>query len=203
MIDSASLPNWPHPSSPIDGAAPHAWSGRGRVAGLALVCLALAALAVAGCSSKSGSSAASTTSTTAQSVTSSTYPAGKEAVCQARDQLKTSITALTKPTLLTGGSAAIKTAVDQVQTDLDALKAAAKTDYQPQVGRAADIGQATPDRCGQPGQREHRTEPHDRRHRHRGRGNFLDGPVHTAQDELRILTGRAIPDRALSPGRGR
>ena len=133
MIDSASLPNRPHTSSPIDGAAPHVWSGRGRVAGLVLLGLALAALAVAGCSSKSGSSTASTTSTTAQSVTSSTYPAGKEAVCQARDQLKTSITALTKPALLTGGAAAIKTAVDQVQTDLDALKAAAKTDYQPQV----------------------------------------------------------------------
>jgi hypothetical protein len=101
--------------------------------GLVLLGVAIAALAVAGCSSKSGSTAASTTSTTAQPATSSTYPAGKEAVCQARDQLKTSITALTKPALLTGGSAAIKTAVDQVQTDLDGLKSAAKTDYQPQV----------------------------------------------------------------------
>ncbi len=98
-----------------------------------LVCLAIAALSVAGCSSKSGSSDASASSTTAETVTSSTYPSGKEAVCQARDQLKTSVTALTKPALLTGGSAAIKAAVDQVQTDLDALKAAAKTDYQPQV----------------------------------------------------------------------
>ena len=125
MTDRASSRNRCRPPSPM--------SGREGAIGLMLVCLAMAALSVAGCSSKSGSSATSTTSTTAEPATSSTYPAGKEDVCQARDQLKTSVTALTKPALLTGGSAAIKAAVDQVQTDLDALKAAAKTDYQPQV----------------------------------------------------------------------
>ncbi|MGZ4718471.1 MAG: hypothetical protein ACXWCB_17415 [Acidimicrobiales bacterium] len=116
----------------MDGDTPHLWLGQVGAIGL-MLCLAVAALSVAGCSSKSGSSNASASSTTAETVTSSTYPSGKEAVCQARDQLKTSVTALTKPALLTGGSAAIKAAVDQVQTDLDALKAAAKTDYQPQV----------------------------------------------------------------------
>ena len=41
--------------------------------------------------------------------------------------------ALTTPSLLTGGTAAIKAAVDQVQTDLNAVAAAGKQDYQPQV----------------------------------------------------------------------
>ena len=49
------------------------------------------------------------------------------------DQLKASLTALTKPSLLIGGTTSIKTAIDQVQTDADAVKAAAKQDYQPQV----------------------------------------------------------------------
>jgi len=69
----------------------------------------------------------------AGSAGSTSYPAGKEQVCQARDQLKTSTTALTNPSLLTGGSTAIKAAVDQVQTDLTAVAAAGKQDYQPQV----------------------------------------------------------------------
>ena len=113
--------------------ARQAWSGRRGGVSLVLVCLAMVAGAVVGCSSKSSTSNASASSTTAGSSASATYPAGKEQVCQARDQLKTSVTALTKPALLTGGSSAIKAAVDQVQTDLDALKAAAKTDYQPQI----------------------------------------------------------------------
>jgi len=65
--------------------------------------------------------------------TSTSYPADKQQVCQARDQLTTSMAALTTPSLLTGGTAAIKAAVDQVQTDLNAVAAAGKQDYQPQV----------------------------------------------------------------------
>jgi len=65
--------------------------------------------------------------------TSTSYPADKQQVCQARDQLTTSIAALTTQGLLTGGTAAIKAAVDQVQTDLNAVAAAGKQDYQPQV----------------------------------------------------------------------
>ena len=64
---------------------------------------------------------------------STTYPAGKEQICQARDQLKTSITALTDQGLLTAGTTAIKASVDQVQTDFDAVKTAAKEDYHSQV----------------------------------------------------------------------
>ena len=51
------------------------------------------------------------------------YPAGKEQICAARDDLKTSLAALTNPSLLLGGTAGIAAAVKQVQTDLDAVAA--------------------------------------------------------------------------------
>ena len=121
-------------------------SGRRIVGRVIAVAAALAVFAVtaAGCSSTSTSSASSSSSTgstpsgsassaKAGSSTATSYPAGKEQVCQARDQLKTSITALTNPSLLLGGTSAIKSAVDQVQTDLTALGTAAKDDYKPQV----------------------------------------------------------------------
>ena len=41
--------------------------------------------------------------------------------------------ALTNPNLLKGGAAGIKAAISQVQTDLNALKTAAKGEYQPQL----------------------------------------------------------------------
>ena len=110
--------------------------------------VAVLALAAGGCSSSSNttttssSTAGSTASSTAGSSTSAakagsstatSYPAGKEQLCQARDQLKTSMEALTNPILLTGGADAIKGAVDTVRTDLNAVVAAGKEDYQPQV----------------------------------------------------------------------
>ena len=87
----------------------------------------------ASASTAGSAGSASASESTAGSAGSTSYPAGKEQVCQARDQLKTSTTALTNPSLLTGGSTAIKAAVDQVQTDLTAVAAAGKQDYQPQV----------------------------------------------------------------------
>ena len=111
--------------------------------------LTLIAAAVAGCGSSTtptstspstSSSAASTSTPSASSAKSATgtpsstsYPAGKEQICQARDQLKTSITALTDQSVLAAGTTAIKAAVDQVETDFDAVKTAAKQDYHAQV----------------------------------------------------------------------
>jgi hypothetical protein len=60
-------------------------------------------------------------------------PAGKEQICTARDELKTSIAALINPALLTGGTAGIKTAVDQVQSAVDDVKKAGKQDYATEV----------------------------------------------------------------------
>ena len=109
-----------------------------RVAMAGAVAVALAVV-LAGCSSStspSTSSAASSSSSSAASSVASgstSYPAGKEEICQARDQLKTSITALTKPALLLGGTDAIKAAVSQVQTDVSAMVTAGKREYAPQV----------------------------------------------------------------------
>lgn len=95
--------------------------------------LALLAVVTAGCGSGATSSASSSpsaaTSSSAATAGSTGYPAGKEDICQARDQLKTSITELTNTQVVAEGTNAIKAAVDQVQTDLDAVTAAAKDDY--------------------------------------------------------------------------
>lgn len=122
---------------------------RGRVGMRSLsvaAILSLVAVAGAGCSTgSSGSSSSTSTAASSSAAASSTsgssasasgstsYPAGKEDVCQARDQLKTSIDALTSTQLLAEGTNAIKAGVDQVETDFDALKAAAKDDYQAPV----------------------------------------------------------------------
>ncbi len=96
--------------------------------------VAALAMVLVGCSSSGSTSASSGTSTTATATaTSTTYPAGKVEVCQARDQLKISVDALLKPSLLVQGTTAIKAAVSKVEDNLTALKAAAKQDYQPQI----------------------------------------------------------------------
>jgi hypothetical protein len=84
---------------------------------------AIAATAIAGCSSSSKSSAGTTT----------TIASGKQSVCTARDTLKQSVTALANPALLTGGKAAIQSALDTVKTNLDAVGSSANQVYKPQV----------------------------------------------------------------------
>ncbi|HEY4991746.1 MAG TPA: hypothetical protein VII33_06630 [Nakamurella sp.] len=99
--------------------------------------VAALAIALAGCSSSTSTSTGTTPSASstspASSGTPSSYPTGKEQLCQARDQLKTSLASLTNPSLLQQGTVVIKAAVDQVQTDLNAVVAAGTQDYQPQV----------------------------------------------------------------------
>ena len=118
----------------VAGRGPRAIPGA-AMAGAVAVTLAVV---LAGCST-STSPSTSSSSTTSSAVASSaasgstSYPAGKEEICGARDQLKTSVTALTNPTMLVGGADAIKAAVGQVQTDLNAVVAAGKQDYEPQV----------------------------------------------------------------------
>ena len=89
--------------------------------------------AAASSSAAPGTSSPAAASSKAATSGSTSYPAGKEQICQARDQLKTSITALTDQGLLTAGTTAIKASVQQVQTNFDAVKAAAKEDYHSQV----------------------------------------------------------------------
>jgi hypothetical protein len=118
---------------------------RVRSLGAAAV-LSLVAAVTAGCGSGATTSASSSPSAAASSSPSAaasssmsaasgsmSYPAGKEDICQARDQLKTSITDLTNTQVVAEGTNAIKAAIGQVQTALDAVKAAAKDDYRAQV----------------------------------------------------------------------
>jgi uncharacterized phage infection (PIP) family protein YhgE len=86
----------------------------------ACVALAVAPLALAAC----GSSGMGSTSGTSTS---------NDAVCAARSQLEQSVKDLADPDVLTGGTKAIDGAVNHVQDELDALEAAARTDYRPQV----------------------------------------------------------------------
>lgn len=93
-------------------------------------------LALTACSSNSPTVTTTSTptpSSAAEDSTASSYPAGKEEVCQARDGLTASMAALTDPALLTGGADGIKSALGQVQTSLTALAAAGKADYAPQI----------------------------------------------------------------------
>ena len=133
-------------ASVLDNARPAAAARRPRAVPRVAMASAVAvtlAVVLAGCSSSntspstSSSSAASSSSASSSASSaasgSTSYPAGKEEICGARDQLKTSIDALTKPALLLGGTDAIKAAVTQVQTDVNAVVAAGKQDYAPQV----------------------------------------------------------------------
>ena len=92
-----------------------------------------------GCSSSTTPSTTTSTPTSAAASSSSSSsssandPAGKEQICAARDQLKTSVAALTDASLLTGGTTGIKAAVAQVQTDLAAVKTAGKETYATEV----------------------------------------------------------------------
>ena len=99
--------------------------------------LTLCAGALIACSSTTPTATPATSSAAASVAASSavtgSYPADKAQLCQARDQLKISITALNNPALLTAGTDGIKTALQQVQTSLTALVAAGKQDYQPQI----------------------------------------------------------------------
>jgi hypothetical protein len=94
--------------------------------------VAILALTSTGCSSSTTPST-TTSAPTSAAVSSANVPAGKEQVCAARDQLKTSVTALTSANLLAAGTTAIKAAVGQVQSDLAAVKKTGQQDYETEV----------------------------------------------------------------------
>ena len=92
---------------------------------LLIVASVIAAVSIGGCST--------TSSSTSGSTTASTSAPSKQDVCAARDKLKSSVTALANPSVLTGGKAGIQTALDSVKTSLDSVAGTAKATYQPQV----------------------------------------------------------------------
>jgi hypothetical protein len=100
---------------------------------IAALGLAICALSVAGSAAASASASATSLPMHALSSTSTTYPAGKQQLCEARAKLKTSVATLVKPSTLTSGRNAIKAAANQVKTNLTAFKKAAKGYYKPQI----------------------------------------------------------------------
>ena len=125
------------PTLPDRRATHRAQAGTSRNRAVVTAAMIVLTLALTACSSTSptvtSSSADAQPSSAAQGSAASSYPAGKEEVCQARDQLSASINRLTDPALLTGGTAGIQTAVVGVQSSLTALVAAGKDDYGPQL----------------------------------------------------------------------
>jgi hypothetical protein len=87
---------------------------------------AMTAVAVTGCSSSSKPSSSSSSGTT-------TVASGKQPVCAARANFKESVAALATPSLLTGGKAAIQSALGTVKDNLAAVASSADAVYQPQV----------------------------------------------------------------------
>jgi len=100
---------------------------------IAALALAICALSVAGSAATSASASATSLPMHALSSTSTTYPAGKQQLCESRAKLKTSVATLVKPSTLTSGRNAIKAAASQVKTNLTAFKKAAKGYYKPQI----------------------------------------------------------------------
>jgi hypothetical protein len=80
---------------------------------------------------------ASTTvpTTTVPPSTTNPGPVGSASaeLCQAVDQLKTSITGLSSIDVVRNGTSAVTDALNQIKTDLGAVKSAAGSDVQPQV----------------------------------------------------------------------
>lgn len=69
---------------------------------------------------------------------SRSYSADRQQLCQARDDLRTSVSGLTDPTVLSQGASAIGTAVDGVQTNLNSLATAAQPELKPQLDATQD-----------------------------------------------------------------
>ena len=103
---------------------------------IAGVVVVTAAAALAGCSDDDSDSS------------SSTSGSGKQAVCDARDQLETSVRDLTDPSLLTSGKSGIQDALDETQQDLDDFGSTAKDSYQPQVDEVKSAIEGLQDAIG-------------------------------------------------------
>ena len=89
---------------------------------VACVAIAVSAAVLTACGSSSTKSSSSSTSSTSSA-------SSKDATCTAADNVKQSMSALTDPSLLTGGKSGIESAVNTVKSDVTALESAAKGSY--------------------------------------------------------------------------
>jgi hypothetical protein len=93
--------------------------------------LLISSALLAGCSAADVASPARAPSAAA-SVTPSPLPSAGN-LCEAWDGLRTSITDLRSINIVSGGVAAVQTAVNNIQTQLDAFQSVARTEFGPQV----------------------------------------------------------------------
>ena len=107
--------------------------GRAAVAVLGLVLVAGACGSSSSSSSKPTTTVAPTTTTTAGPQTSASA-----ALCSARDALQKSVQDLTNVDVVKNGTSSLQTALDNVKTNLEAVKSAASSDLQPQVKALQD-----------------------------------------------------------------
>jgi hypothetical protein len=79
--------------------------------------------------------ASSTTTTTALAATTTPGPVGSASaeLCEAREDLRTSISGLSDVDVVRNGTSAITDALSQIKDDLGAVRSAAGSDVQPQV----------------------------------------------------------------------
>jgi hypothetical protein len=95
------------------------------------------ALGVAACSSSTSSSTTTAKTTTTTIAVSSTAPgpvgSASSDLCQAREALKTSITGLSSVDIVKNGTSGLTDALNTIKTNLQAVRAAAGSDVQPQV----------------------------------------------------------------------
>jgi ABC-type phosphate transport system substrate-binding protein len=101
-----------------------------------LVAVALALLGA--CGGDNSSSAPPGTTTTVPAPGSSTAVTASAALCSARDALKSSIQSLTSVDVVKNGTSSLQSALEKVKTDLQAVKAAASAELQPQVKALED-----------------------------------------------------------------
>ncbi len=97
------------------------------------VMIALFVVAGAACGDDDSSSATTVTTTTVAATNPGPVSSASAELCQAREQLRTSITDLSNVDVVKNGVSAITDQLDQIRSDLAAVKSAAGSDLRPQL----------------------------------------------------------------------
>ena len=119
-----------------------------RLVGRAATAIFAISLVAAACGSSNNSSSSTEAATTVEATTTT---ASAQALCAARDQLKTSIEALTSLDIVKNGTSSLTSAIDEVKNNLQAVKSAATDQLKPQVDDFTTKLQALQDAVGNAG----------------------------------------------------
>ncbi len=101
-----------------------------RLVGRATIAILTLTLVGAACGSDDNSSSSTEPATTVEATTTTS---SNEALCEARDQLRSSVEALTSVDVVKNGTSSISAAIDEVKTNLEAVKSAASDELKPEV----------------------------------------------------------------------